>query len=311
LAHFEKLCFYGTPQDDLWGFLLCFKYLTANSNESQMPVQPSIQDIRDALLMSSTEPRALEDYATDGRVIFEDKEDAKACLKEDAKAIDELQDRLYAEKKRGLLVVFQGMDTSGKDGTTKAVFSETSPLGLRVHAFGKPSSNELARDYLWRIHQDVPLKGEIAIFNRSHYEDVLVGRVRGLAPMEHIEQRYEQINNFEKHLSENGITIIKMMLHISRKTQGERLIERLEDPNKRWKFNPGDLEDRKLWDNYQHAYELAVQRCSTQWAPWYVVPSDSRSRRKAIAARLVRGVLEDMDPQIPDPGYRPDHFVID
>ncbi len=273
--------------------------------------RPSIEDIHRATYAEPGKTVSLKDYTTDGTELFADKDEAKRSLKDDALAIDEMQDRLYAEKKQSLLVVFQGIDTSGKDGTTKAVFSQTSPLGLRVHAFGKPSSNELARDYLWRIHNKIPSKGEIAIFNRSHYEDVLIGRVRGLAPMAQIEQRYEQINNFEKHLVENNIKVIKLMLHISRRTQGERLLERLENPNKRWKFNPGDLEDRKLWDDYQDAYELAVERCSTKEAPWYVVPSDSRSRRKAIAARIVRGALEEMDPKIPDPGYRPDQFVID
>lgn len=273
--------------------------------------RPSIEDIQDATLAKPGSKIDLKEYPTHGKVFFADKDEAKRSLKEDALAIDELQERLYAEKSQSLLVVFQGIDTSGKDGTTKAVFSQTSPLGMRVHAFGKPSANELDRDYLWRIHRDMPRKGEITVFNRSHYEDVLVGRVRGLAPMGQIEERYEQINNFEKHLSQNGVTIIKLMLHISRQTQGERLLERLEVPEKRWKFNPGDLEDRKLWDDYQDAYTLAVERCSTTYAPWYVVPGDSRTRRKATAARLVRGALEAMDPKIPDPGYRPDQFVID
>ncbi|ACT58288.1 PPK2 family polyphosphate kinase [Hirschia baltica] len=273
--------------------------------------RPNIEEIRKATLAKPGKKISLDEYTTDGTELFPDKDEAKRSLKDDALAIDELQDRLYAEKTQGMLLILQGIDTSGKDGTTKAVFSQTSPLGLRVHAFGKPSSNELARDYLWRIHNFIPRLGEIAVFNRSHYEDVLIGRVRGLAPMSQIEQRYEQINNFEKHLTQNNIKIVKVMLHISRRTQGERLLERLENPNKRWKFNPGDLEDRKLWDEYQEAYEIAVNECSTDEVPWFVVPSDSRVRRKAIVARLVRGALEDMDPKIPDPGYRPDQFVID
>ena len=276
-----------------------------------MTDQPTIKDLRQALIVEPGDDVRLDERSTEADDFYPDKDDAKRSLLEDALEIDELQDRLYAEKKRALLVVFQGIDTSGKDGTTKAVFSQTSPLGLRVHAFGKPSANELARDYLWRIHNYAPRKGEIAIFNRSHYEDVLVVKVRDLAPIDKVEQRYEQINNFEKHLVENDVVILKLMLHISRETQGERLRERLENPKKRWKFNPGDLADRALWDDYQDAYETALERCSTSWAPWYVVPSDSRSRRKAIAARLVRGALEDMNPQIPDPGYRPEQFDID
>src|SRR5262249_15634555 len=148
--------------------------------------------------------------------------------------------------------------------------------------------------YLWRVHQLTPQKGYIGVFNRSQYEDVLVVKVRKLAPAEDVERRYEQINQFEKHLVENGARILKLMLHISKEEQGERLRERLEVPEKRWKFNPSDLEDRKLWDQYQKAYETVLQRCSTEWAPWHIVPADSRSRRDAIAARLIRGALEDM-----------------
>ena len=272
---------------------------------------PSIERLRKTYGVTPGDKVDLSKRPTNAHDVFPDKDIARRSLLEDAVEIDDLQDRLYAEKARGLLVVFQGIDTSGKDGTTKAVFSQTSPLGLRVHAFGRPSENELARDYLWRIHNYVPRKGEVAIFNRSHYEDVLVGRVRELAPKDQIEQRYEQINNFEKHLTENGVFVLKIMLHLSKEVQGERLLERLENPRKRWKFNPGDLDDRAMWDDYQRAYELVLERCSTEWAPWYVVPSDSRSRRKAIAARIVRGALEEMGPKIPDPGWRPDQFKIE
>jgi PPK2 family polyphosphate:nucleotide phosphotransferase len=226
-------------------------------------------------------------------------------------AINVLQDAMFAEKKASLLVVLQGIDTSGKDGTTKDVFKYTSPLGVHAHPFGKPTHAELAHDYLWRVHQLTPQKGHIAVFNRSHYEDVLVVKVRKLAPAEAIEQRYDQINQFEKHLVENGTRVLKLMLHISKEEQGERLKERLEIPEKRWKFNPSDLEDRKLWPDYQKAYEALLQRCSTSWAPWHVVPSDSRSRRNAIAARLVRAELEAIDPKYPDPSYRREQFEID
>jgi len=194
---------------------------------------------------------------------------------------------------------------------SKEVFKYTSPLGVRVHPFGRPTEAEMAHDYLWRIHKLVPQKGHIGVFNRSHYEDVLVVKVRKLAPAEAIEQRYEQINQFEKHLVENGTRLLKLMLHVSKEEQGERLRERLEVPAKRWKFNPDDLEDRKLWDDYQAAYETLLQRCSTPWAPWHVVPSDSRSRRDAIAARLVRAALEDMGPKYPDSDYRPEQYQID
>lgn len=275
-----------------------------------MSQQPDISAIRKALIAQPGKGFDIKDAATRHEDFFPDKEDAEASAALDAEAIDELQDRLYAEGQRALLVVLQGMDTAGKSGTIRSVFRDTSPLGMQVKAFKKPSSLELARDYLWRVHHAVPPKGFIGIFDRSHYEDVLVVRVRNLAPKDDIERRYDQINAFEKHLTENGITILKCFLHISKEEQRERLISRLEKPHKRWKFNPSDLEDRRLWDDFMKAYEIAVDRCSTGHAPWYVIPSDSKSRRNAMIARLVRGALEDMNPIHPDPGYRLDQFEI-
>ena len=251
------------------------------------------------------------DLPTRGDKLFESKKDAKASLEADAMVINDLQDAMFASRSGALLVVMQGIDTAGKDGTTKECFKYTSPLGVHVHAFGRPTEIELEHDYLWRIHQVAPRKGHITVFNRSQYEDVLVVKVRNLAPPKQVEKRYEQINQFEKTLAENGTRILKLMLHISKEEQGERLRERLEVPAKRWKFNPSDLEDRKLWNEYQAAYETMLQRCSTPWAPWHVIPADSRSRRDAIAARLIRGALEDMKPEYPDPGYRPDQYQID
>jgi len=278
-----------------------------------MPSEPSYKDVSALTLVNPKAKKkpALADYPTRGDAAFDGKKDAKASLDEDALAINELQDAMFAEKRQALLVVLQGIDTSGKDGVSKEVFKYTSPLGVRVHPFVRPTETERAHDYLWRIHKLVPQKGHIGVFNRSHYEDVLVVKVRKLAPAEAIEQRYEQINQFEKHLVENGTRLLKLMLHVSKEEQGERLRERLEVPAKRWKFNPDDLEDRKLWDDYQAAYETLLQRCSTPWAPWHVVPSDSRSRRDAIAARLVRAALEDMGPKYPDSDYRPEQYQID
>ena len=198
------------------------------------------------------------------RSLFEDKSLAKTSLKKDAAVINELKDILYAERKRSILVVLQGMDTAGKSGTIKSVFADTTPLGMEVKAFKAPSSNELARDYLWRIHNAIPKKGHVGIFDRSHYEDVLVAKVRGFASPEDVEQRYDQINSFEKHLSENGVTIIKCMLNIGYAEQGVRLRERLEEQHKYWKFNPADLDDRALWKEFMAAYETAVRRCSTR-----------------------------------------------
>lgn len=242
---------------------------------------------------------------------FDDKKAARAAIKDNAKTISELAHKLYGEADRSLLIVLQGMDTSGKDGTTSALFHRTPPLNVNVAAFKSPTKTELSHDYLWRVHQVCPAKGQITVFNRSQYEDVLVVKVRQFADAATIEQRYRQINDFERHLTENGTTILKFMLHISHETQGERLRDRLINPDKRWKFNPGDLEDRKLWPQFMDAYETMVQRTSTAHAPWHIIPSDSRSARGAIITRIVRERLEAMAPAYPDPGYRPADFVID
>ncbi|MDX2236049.1 MAG: polyphosphate kinase 2 family protein [Hyphomonadaceae bacterium] len=242
--------------------------------------------------------------------LFPDRAAAEAHTADCAAAIDRLQDTLWAEKSRALLVVLQGIDTSGKDGTVRGVFNACGPLGVQVTAFGRPSELELAHDYLWRVHQAVPRKGMIGVFNRSHYEDVLVVKVHGLAPAAAIAQRYAQINAFEKHLSENGTTILKFMLHISKDEQKERLQERLDDPEKNWKFNPGDLDDRAKWADFERAYEVALAKCSTEHAPWRIVPADKKWRRNAIIATIVRGVLEDMAPAYPAADWKPSDFKI-
>ncbi|HRO04510.1 MAG TPA: polyphosphate kinase 2 family protein, partial [Terricaulis sp.] len=242
--------------------------------------------------------------------LFADKKAAEEGLKQDSKAIDELQDKLWGERRRALLVVLQGIDTSGKDGTVRGVFDKCGPLGVGVTAFGKPSEEELAHDYLWRVHKAAPKKGMIRVFNRSHYEDVLVVKVRNLAPAAAIAQRYAQINAFEQHLTENGTTILKFMLHISKEEQRERLQERLDDPAKHWKFNPGDLEDRKLWDEFHAAYDTLLERCSTQYAPWRVIPADKKWRRNAIIASVVRQTLEGMAPAYPPADFDPASFKI-
>jgi PPK2 family polyphosphate:nucleotide phosphotransferase len=232
---------------------------------------------------------------------LDDKDKARDKVAEDAIAIDGLQDRLFAEGKRSLLVVLQGMDTSGKDGTVRGVFNTCGPLGVKVTSFKAPTVDELAQDYLWRIHRAVPAKGYIGIFNRSHYEDVLVVKVRGYASAEAIERRYDEINQFEKMLTQNGVVLLKFMLHISSEEQGVRLRERVETPEKRWKFNPRDLEDRALWGEYMQAYETALKRCSTEHAPWHVIPADRKWVRNALIAAIVREKLEQISPQYPQP----------
>lgn len=243
--------------------------------------------------------------------MFKGKSHAKARIKDNAKAIAPLAHKLYGEANRSLLIVLQGMDTSGKDGTTSAIFHRTPPLNVKVASFKAPTKTELAQDYLWRIHNVMPKKGDITVFNRSHYEDVLVVKVREFVPGDVIEQRYGQINAFEKHMSENGTTILKFMLNISKDTQRERLMGRLTEPRKRWKFNSGDLEDRKLWPEFMDAYETMVNRTSTPHAPWHIIPSDNRSARGAIISEIVKDTLIAMNPQYPDPGYRPEDFAID
>ncbi|MBU6372173.1 MAG: polyphosphate kinase 2 family protein [Alphaproteobacteria bacterium] len=270
---------------------------------------PSWRDLDDAVRLAPHADPDLRD--TKGAHLFPDRDAADARLARDVDAINALQDRLWAERRRALLVVLQGMDTSGKDGTVRGVFNATGPLGVTVTPFGRPSEAEMAQDYLWRVHKAVPPRGAIGIFNRSHYEDVLVARVRKLAPLDDVEKRYAQINAFEKHLAENGVTILKFMLNISKDEQKERLQERLDDPKKRWKWNAGDLEDRKLWGAYMDAYAIALKRCSTAHAPWRVIPADHKWRRNALIAAIVRGVLEEMDPQYPDVPWKPEDFRIE
>jgi PPK2 family polyphosphate:nucleotide phosphotransferase len=253
----------------------------------------------------------LKERDTIGPDLFPDRKEAEAQLAEDAAAINDLQDKLWAERKRAVLVVLQGIDTAGKDGTVRHVFGACGPLGITVTPFGVPNAEELAHDYLWRVHMAVPKKGMLGVFNRSHYEDVLVVKVKGLAPTAVIEQRYEQINAFERYLAENNTTILKFMLHISKDEQKERLQERLDKPSHNWKFNPGDLEDRERWRDYEKAYETMLERCSTKHAPWRVIPADKKWRRSAIIAAIVRGTLEDMDPQYPKPNWKPSDFKIE
>ena len=234
------------------------------------------------------------------------KEDRNKLAAELSTELDVLQDRLYGEGKRKLLVILQGMDTSGKDGTIRHVFQNVDPLGVRVEAFKAPSEAELARDYLWRVHQVVPKNGEIAIFNRSHYEDVLVPPVNGWITPQQTLERYAQINDFERMLSENGTVILKFMLHISYEEQGVRLQERIDDVTKHWKFSLGDLEVRKQWKAYQKAYEDLLVATSTSWAPWTVVPANSKTHRNVMIASVICDKLKSLGLRYPpsDPALK-------
>lgn len=235
-----------------------------------------------------------------------DKARDKEAVEALAIELDVLQNLFYADKRHRLLIVLQGTDTSGKDGTLRGVFSRMSPLGVHTRAWKAPSEDERAHDYLWRIHQAVPGNGEMMIFNRSHYEDVLVPPVSGWITPAQTAQRYQQINDFERMLSENGTVILKFMLHISQQEQGVRLQERIDDPSKRWKFSLGDLEARKQWTQYQQAYEDLLNATSTPWAPWTVVPADSKTHRNLMIATLMRQTLQQLDLQYPpdDPALK-------
>lgn len=212
-----------------------------------------------------------------------------------------LQERLYANGERALLILLQGMDTSGKDGTIKSVMSGVNPQGCKVASFKAPSSSELAHDFLWRIHYQVPPKGHIGIFNRSHYEDVLITRVHGLVSDKTARRRFEQIREFEELLHENGTAVLKFFLHISKAEQKERLEARIQDPDKRWKFNAGDLEERKLWDHYQTAFEDVLSATSVEHAPWYIVPANRKWYRNLLVAHVVAETLEAMKLRRPSP----------
>ncbi|WP_299428523.1 AMP/ADP-polyphosphate phosphotransferase [uncultured Meiothermus sp.] len=230
-----------------------------------------------------------------------DKEAGLLAIKERNKRLEHLQELLYAEGKHKILVVLQAMDAGGKDGTIRVVFDGVNPSGVRVASFGVPTEHELARDYLWRIHQQVPRKGEMVIFNRSHYEDVLVVRVKNLVPEAVWKKRYHHICEFERVLAEEGTTILKFFLHISKDEQRIRLQERLDNPEKRWKFRKGDLDDRELWDDYQRAFEDAIRETSTEYAPWYVIPANKNWYRNWVVASILVEALEGLQMSYPQP----------
>ncbi len=217
------------------------------------------------------------------------------------KKLEGLQELLYAEHKHKVLIILQAMDTGGKDGVIRSVFEGVNPQGVRVVSFKVPSLEELDHDYLWRVHKNTPGKGEIVIFNRSHYEDVLVVRVHKIAPQKVWGKRYQHINNFEKELADEGTTILKFYLHIDEEEQRQRLLDRIEDPQKNWKFNPSDLEERKLWSDYRKAFEEAIEKTSTSWAPWFVIPANRNWYRNLIISKILVEKLEDLKMKYPEP----------
>jgi PPK2 family polyphosphate:nucleotide phosphotransferase len=246
-------------------------------------------------------PVSLADQDPADTGAHDDADAARAELQDLVDHVADLQARLYAEEERSLLVVLQGIDAAGKDSTVAHVFRGTNPQGVRVYSFKEPSNEESAHDFLWRYHQHTPAKGMIHVFNRSHYEDVLVVRVKGLVEEERWRSRYDSINDFERMLAREGTTIVKFFLHISKDAQMDRFRERLEREDKHYKFSANDVRERRNWDAYQEAYEEALNHTSTDWAPWYMVPADHKWYRNLVVARTVATVLEEMDPRWPEP----------
>jgi PPK2 family polyphosphate:nucleotide phosphotransferase len=232
---------------------------------------------------------------------FKDRDEADAVVAKNLAKLAQLQEVLYAESKRSLLVVFQAMDAGGKDGAIRHIFSGVNPQGCQVTSFKSPSTLERAHDFLWRVHAQVPPRGMIGIFNRSHYEDVLIVRVHNLVPKEVWSKRFDHINNFERMLADEGVTILKFFLNISRDEQKERLQARLDEKEKNWKFNVGDLDERKHWDDYMNAFEDALEKTSTKWAPWYVVPSNRKWFRNWVISDTIVRALKEMNLKFPKP----------
>lgn len=253
----------------------------------------------------------LADIDTRATGAYDNKDEAKEQARELVRRIAELQRALFAEHKQSLLIVLQATDTGGKDGAISHLLTGVNPQGVRVTSFGVPTPLEMAHDFLWRIHAATPSLGMIGVFNRSHYEDVLVTRVHDLVAEKVWKARYEAINNFEKLLTQSGTTVLKFYLHISKAEQKERLQSRLDEPDKNWKFKPADLKERESWDDYQVAYEDMINKCSTDWAPWNIVPADHKWARNVAIAEKVLRTLEEMNPQYPHADFDPTKIEID
>jgi PPK2 family polyphosphate:nucleotide phosphotransferase len=254
---------------------------------------------------------SLKDHDPDGTGGYHSEEDAAATLKEHLDELARLQSLFYADRRFGLLIVLQGMDAAGKDGTIKHVMSGLNPLGVNVVPFKAPNEDELAHDFLWRIHRHAPARGQIAIFNRSQYEDVLVVRVHELVPRKVWKRRFKQINQFERILTLNNTVLLKFFLHISKDEQKKRLLERLQEPKHYWKFSRRDVEERRYWSAYTAAYEDALSKCSTKWAPWHVVPANHKWYRNLVVAQTVVEALRDLKLRYPEPPEDVSKIAID
>ena len=282
-----------------------------------MPIQsqPRFEHGRshmDRYLVKPGKKIKLDEWDPNDKSLFNlEKDEAGAELEKLNRKLEKLQELLYIEQKHSLLIILQGMDTSGKDGVIRHVFDGVNPQGVRVASFKVPTPEELGHDYLWRIHKQTPRKGEMVIFNRSQYEDVLAVRVHSLVPEEVWKKRYEQINAFEKTLAESGTTILKFYLHIDKDEQKGRLQARLDEPDKNWKFNPGDLEERKLWPDYLEAYEDVLTKTSMDYAPWYIIPANRKWYRNLLIGEILVETLENLDMQLPEVDFNPAEIVIE
>ena len=266
--------------------------------------------IHDRLLMAPGKKTKLGDIDPDDTLGLKNDERSQKMLQNLIARLDDLQYLLYASKKYSLLIVLQGIDGAGKDGTIRHVMSGVNPQGCRVTSFKAPSAEEAAHDFLWRIHNAVPDRGEIGIFNRSHYEDVLVVRVHKLVPESVWSRRYKQINHFERVLAENNVKILKFYLHISREEQKKRFQQRLEDRTKWWKLSPNDFQERRYWNDYIDAYEDVLRYCSTPWAPWYIIPADKKWFRNLAVSNIVVKTLEDLNMKFPKPSFNVSRYVL-
>jgi PPK2 family polyphosphate:nucleotide phosphotransferase len=266
-----------------------------------MAKQPLVPKPHSEVKLKDYDPGYLNGY---------EKEAAKEERQKLEVRLTDLQERLYAQGTQSLLIVLQAMDAGGKDGTIKRVFSVVNPQGVQVTSFKAPTPQELAHDFLWRVHMNTPAKGYIGIFNRSHYEDVLIVRVEKLVPHDVLEKRYDHINNFERLLADNGTRILKFFLHISKEEQKERFESRLKEPHKRWKFSKGDLAVREKWEQYMDAYEDALQKCNTSYAPWHIVPANHKWYRDLVITRTIVETMDDMKLEFPQPEEGLDDIVI-
>jgi len=253
----------------------------------------------------------LDDYTPEYTGAYEKKGQTKRRLKKLHKQLLELQGLLYAESQHALLIILQGMDTCGKDGTIRKVMAGINVQGCDVFNFKVPTAEELSRDFLWRAHKAVPSRGKIGIFNRSHYEDVLVVRVHDLVPEQVWSQRYQQINDFEKMLVENGTVVLKFYLHISKDEQKERLESRINDPTKHWKVEASDIRERGYWEDYMQAYEVMLQKCSTDWAPWYIIPANKKWYRNLVITECIVETLKKLDMKYPEPSIDVSQLTIE